>query len=49
MARFDESEKRNLDVLICSKCNARNPKSAKRCRKCDSTQLRRKHKEKKGK
>jgi ubiquitin-large subunit ribosomal protein L40e len=49
MARFDEAEKRNLDVRICRKCNARNPKKAERCRKCGSTQLRAKHKEKKGK
>jgi large subunit ribosomal protein L40e len=49
MARFEESERRNLDMLICRKCNARNPKSAERCRKCGSKQLRRKHKEKKGK
>jgi len=39
MARFEEAESRNLDVLICRKCNARNPKGAKRCRKCSSTQL----------
>lgn len=49
MARFEESEKRNLDVKICLKCNARNPKKATRCRKCDSKQLRVKHKEKKTK
>lgn len=49
MARFEEAEKRNLDVKICRKCNARNPKKATRCRKCDSKQLRVKHKEKKTK
>jgi len=49
MARFEEAEKRNLDVWICRKCNARNPKDAERCRKCGSKQLRRKHKETKGK
>ncbi|MEM5814645.1 MAG: 50S ribosomal protein L40e [Candidatus Aenigmatarchaeota archaeon] len=49
MARFEEAEKRNLEVMICRKCNARNPKSAERCRKCGSKQLRRKHKETKGK
>lgn len=49
MARFEEAEKRNLDVRICLKCNARNPKKATRCRKCNSKQLRVKHKEKKSK
>lgn len=49
MARFEIAEKRNLDVKICQKCNARNPLSATRCRKCGSTQLRRKRKESKGK
>jgi len=49
MARFEEAERRNLDTFVCRKCNARNPKGAKRCRKCNSDQLRRKHKEKKGK
>jgi len=49
MARFEESEKRNLDKRICRKCNARNPKKAERCRKCGSKQLRVKHKEKKTK
>jgi len=49
MARFEEAEKRNIDVSICRKCNARNPPKAKRCRKCGSTDLRRKHKEAKGK
>jgi large subunit ribosomal protein L40e len=49
MARFEEAEKRNLDVRVCLKCNARNPKKATCCRKCGSKQLRVKHKEKKTK
>lgn len=51
MARFEEAEKRNLDVWICRKCGARNPKNAERCRKCGAgkKELRRKHKETKGK
>ena len=49
MARFEEAEKRNLEVRVCRKCNARNPSNAERCRKCGSKQLRRKHKETKGK
>jgi len=49
MARFEEAEKRNLEVKVCRKCNARNPLDAERCRKCGSRQLRRKHKESKGK
>ncbi len=49
MARFEEAEKRNLGSRVCMKCNARNPKAAKRCRKCSSKQLRVKHKERKGK
>jgi len=50
MTRFEEAEKRNLDVKICRKCNARNSKKAKRCRKCgaDISQLRTKNKEAKG-
>jgi len=39
MARFEDAEKRNLEVKICRKCNARNPSSAKRCRKCGNTEL----------
>lgn len=49
MARFEEAENRILNVRICMKCNARNPKKAKRCRKCGSTDLRAKNKEAKGK
>jgi len=33
-----------LDKKICMKCNANNPKKAKRCRKCGSTHLRAKSK-----
>lgn len=49
MARFPEAEKRLLDVQICMKCNARNPKKATRCRKCGYQNLRGKSKERRGK
>lgn len=45
-----EAEKREivayhlLNVKICRKCYARNPLSAKKCRRCKSTRLRLKKK-----
>ena len=44
----EEAVVRNLDKKICMKCGATNPPSAKRCKKCGSTQLRKKHKDAKG-
>ena len=40
MASFDAAESRNLEKLICMKCNARNAKGADRCRKCGYGNLR---------
>lgn len=37
-----------LDVSICRKCYARNPPNAKNCRRCHSTRLRPKRKERAG-
>jgi large subunit ribosomal protein L40e len=34
MAKFEEAENRLFKVKICLKCNARNPPTAKTCRKC---------------
>ncbi|EHQ35310.1 50S ribosomal protein L40e [Methanoplanus limicola] len=48
MARFAEAEARNLNVKICMSCNARNAIRASKCRKCGSSQLRPKSKERKG-
>lgn len=45
MASFEEAEARILDKMICMKCNARNPKRAKQCRKCGYSKLRPKAKE----
>ena len=45
MASFDAAEDRLLDVLICMKCNARNPKRTDNCRKCGYSGLRPKAKE----
>ena len=45
MARFDAAEARNLEKLICMRCNARNPQRADRCRKCGYGNLRTKAKE----
>ena len=47
MAKFPEAEARLLDVQVCMKCNARNAKRAKTCRKCGSDNLRPKNKERK--
>jgi large subunit ribosomal protein L40e len=44
MARFEEAEKRLLDVRICMKCNARNGLMATSCRKCSYKGLRLKNK-----
>ncbi|MEM2192134.1 MAG: 50S ribosomal protein L40e [Candidatus Hadarchaeales archaeon] len=48
MARFEVAEKRLFNVLICMKCNARNPIKATKCRKCGYKGLRPKSKEPKG-
>ncbi|MFC6951839.1 MULTISPECIES: 50S ribosomal protein L40e [Halorubellus] len=45
MASFKEAEARNLEKMICMRCNARNSKEAKRCRKCGYKNLRPKAKE----
>jgi large subunit ribosomal protein L40e len=45
MASFKEAEARNLEKMICMRCNARNAKEAKRCRKCGYKNLRPKAKE----
>ena len=40
MAKFEEAENRMFNIKICLKCNARNPATAKSCRKCGYTGLR---------
>ena len=45
MARNELAERRNLEKLICMRCNARNPTRADRCRKCGYSRLRPKAKE----
>lgn len=45
MASFDAAEERTLSKQICMRCNARNPKRAKSCRKCGYKKLRPKSKE----
>ncbi|NHN42147.1 50S ribosomal protein L40e [Halorubellus sp. JP-L1] len=45
MASFKEAEARNLEKMICMRCNARNAKEADRCRKCGYKNLRPKAKE----
>ncbi|MDG5777820.1 50S ribosomal protein L40e [Haloarculaceae archaeon H-GB2-1] len=45
MASFEAAEKRVLDKQICMRCNARNPKRTKQCRKCGYGNLRPKSKE----
>jgi large subunit ribosomal protein L40e len=45
MARFEPAERRELEKLICMRCNARNPQRADNCRKCGYSNLRRKSKE----
>ncbi len=45
MASFDAAENRNLEKMICMRCNARNSKDANRCRKCGYKNLRPKAKE----
>jgi len=48
MGKFAEGDK-ELDVSICLKCKARNPRGAKKCRKCNYKYMRPKSKELKGK
>ncbi|HJJ89459.1 MAG TPA: 50S ribosomal protein L40e [Methanocorpusculum sp.] len=45
--RFPEAEARLLNVKVCMKCNSRNAIRATTCRKCSSTSLRPKNKERK--
>ena len=45
MASFKEAEARNLEKMICMRCNARNPQRAQQCRKCGYGNLRPKAKE----
>jgi large subunit ribosomal protein L40e len=44
MGKFPEADYEFNKVLICQKCKARNPATAKRCRRCGSTDLRPKRK-----
>lgn len=46
---FAEAVERMLNKKICMKCYARNPISAKKCRRCGYKGLRMKRKEMKGK
>ena len=48
MARFPESENRLLNKKICMKCGASNAPRALQCRRCRSTELRKKAKEGRG-
>ena len=45
MPNYEPAEKRNLDKMICMRCNARNPSGADDCRKCGYGNLRTKAKE----
>ncbi|MHA2362773.1 MAG: 50S ribosomal protein L40e [Candidatus Hodarchaeales archaeon] len=51
---IDDPDKRDivkaalLEVAICRKCYARNPLTRKNCRRCGSTRLRPKNKERAG-
>ncbi|OIO25406.1 50S ribosomal protein L40e [Candidatus Micrarchaeota archaeon CG_4_10_14_0_2_um_filter_55_9] len=47
MGKFPVADKAFTNVLICLKCKTRNPKGAKKCRKCDYTRLRSKRARKK--
>ncbi|MCH2439858.1 MAG: 50S ribosomal protein L40e [Candidatus Poseidoniia archaeon] len=49
MARFPEAEARLFSKKICMRCNARNSVRAVRCRKCNSSELRAKARESRGK
>ena len=40
MGKFPVADRAFLDVVICKKCKARNPKGATRCRKCFYPSLR---------
>ncbi len=44
MGKFPEADKEFLSVKICLRCKARNPITAKKCRKCNSTYFRMKKK-----
>ena len=48
MGRFEVGENRLFIVILCFKCNARNPAAATTCRKCGYTGLRFKAKEPRG-
>ncbi|MHA2217535.1 MAG: 50S ribosomal protein L40e [Candidatus Hodarchaeales archaeon] len=43
-----DPDKRDIDMMICRKCYARNPSNATKCRRCRSTRLRPKRKERAG-
>ncbi len=49
MGKFPEADAELAKVLICMRCGARNPATAKKCRKCGSKYLRPKRKEIKSK
>ncbi len=48
MAKFEEAENRIFSKKICMRCNARNPMTADKCRKCGYDRLRKKSKESRG-
>ncbi len=45
---FPEAVERRLNKKICMKCDARNSPHATKCRKCGSSELRPKAKERRG-
>ena len=47
MGKFPEADAEIVKVKICLRCKARNPITAKKCRKCGSTYFRPKRKERK--
>lgn len=47
MGKFPVADQAFLKIVICKKCKARNPKGAKRCRKCFYPSLRPKRAKKK--
>jgi large subunit ribosomal protein L40e len=47
MGKFPIADKALLQVWVCRKCKARNPRGAEKCRKCFCTNLRPKRAKKK--